>query len=139
MTDAEKALAKDVLKFLEGANIKLQGYEDYDVGTRYYVYRGDAAVSIESLFDAQFARPPVKTNGAVQRDAHLVRYLVNTAKRTGQEWVVVERYKTDGVAWRGESSYDRALLRAEDGSTIRIYYKWWSKCWVRGQKVLVHK
>ena len=62
---------------------------------------------------------------------HLIRYLVNAEKRTGQKWEVVERYKT--ISPR-DNEYDRALLRAEDGSTVRIYYRW--RCWVRGQKVL---
>lgn len=67
-------------------------------------------------------------------DKHLARYLANTEKRTGQKWEVVERYHTPGGDWN--DGYDRALLRAEDGSTIRIYYREYRRCWVMGQKVL---
>lgn len=62
MTEVEKELAKEVLKLLKAANIKIRGYEAYDndenyVGTRYYLarpgYPGEVAVSVERLFDAQ--------------------------------------------------------------------------------------
>lgn len=88
-----------------------------------------AVVSVEAaaLFDV-YAHDSTITR-------HLIRYLANAEKRTGQKWVVVERYKTSSRP-RG-IEYDRALLRAEDGSTVRIYYRW--RCWVRGQKVLAPK
>lgn len=71
---------------------------------------------------------------------HLTRYLVNIEKRTGQEWEVLKRYRTLGPDHgRYGNGYDRALLRAEDGSTVRIYYRLWRRCWVKGQPILKPK
>lgn len=58
MTEADKVLAKEALKLLKEANIKIQEYEDYDneenyVDTRYYLARSGSVVSVERLFDAQ--------------------------------------------------------------------------------------
>lgn len=73
-------------------------------------------------------------------EEHLARYLANREKRTGQKWVVVEKYHTSGLRSDGRSDgcgWDRALLKAEDGSTLRIYYYY--PHWQAGQKVLAPK
>lgn len=70
-----------------------------------------------------------------ERTKHLIRYLANISKRTGQGWKVVERYETGGDA-PYDLAYHRALLRAEDGSTLRVYYRQHSRCWVKAQSVL---
>lgn len=79
-----------------------------------------------------------------QTEEHLTRYLANREKRTGQKWEVVERYNmlaVSGTDWRsgGYDSYswDRALIKAEDGSTLRIYH--YGSGWRMGQKVLAPK
>ena len=60
MTDEQEALAKEVLRLLNGADICIQGIldrkeydEDNYVGTRYSVWRDGVAVDIEDVFDAQ--------------------------------------------------------------------------------------
>lgn len=58
MTKGDKALAKEVLKFLKDAGIKVQACEDYDnednyAGTRYYLARAGNVISAEALYDAQ--------------------------------------------------------------------------------------
>lgn len=60
----------------------------------------------------------------LETEEHLARYLANREKRTGQKWEVVERYYTDGTRADGYNSggWNRALIKAEDGSTLRIYH-----------------
>ena len=60
MIEAEKALAMEALRLLNGAGIRVQqfvDYKEYDednyVGTRHYVWRAGVAVDIEDVFDAQ--------------------------------------------------------------------------------------
>lgn len=73
-------------------------------------------------------------------EEHLARYLVNREKRTGQKWEVVERYFTAGPGYGGghySNGWNRALIKAEDGSTLRIYHT--GLHWQMGQKVLAPK
>ena len=73
-------------------------------------------------------------------EGHLGRYLRNREEQTCQEWEVVERYHTDGTRadWRSGGcsggGWNRALIRATDGSTLRIYH--YGSFWRMGQKVL---
>ena len=66
----------------------------------------------------------------LETEEHLARYLVNREKRTGQKWEVVERYETSGsessIDW-SSGGWNRALISAEDGSTLRIYH--YGSCW----------
>jgi len=61
MLDKEKELAKEVIKFLEGADIDIEAFEDYDdeenyAGTRYYLARAGIQLSLEVVYDTQFER-----------------------------------------------------------------------------------
>lgn len=67
----------------------------------------------------------------LKTEADLARYLANREKRTDQIWKVVKRYYT-------VNGWDRALIKAEDGSTLRIYYVP-GAYWQAGQKVLAPK
>jgi hypothetical protein len=91
---------------------------------------GDDCATVSGIKCAKVHKP------ALEIEAHLARYLVNREKRTGQKWVVVERYNTDGSSWR-DGGWNRALIKAEDGSTLRIYHH--GSCWRAGQKVLAPK
>ena len=76
----------------------------------------------------------------LETEEHLARYLANREKRTGQKWEVVKRYETSGsessIDWRC-GGWNRALIKAEDGSTLRIYHS--GLHWQMGQKVLAPK
>lgn len=77
----------------------------------------------------------------LETEEHLTRYLANREKRTGQKWEAVKRYHTFGVRSDGRSDgwgWDRAFIRAEDGSTLRIYHVP-GAYWQAGQKVLAPK
>jgi len=50
-------------------------------------------------------------------EGYLRQWIENRAKRTGEKYRVVERYVT------GANQWERALLRAKDGSTLRIFYE----------------
>ena len=72
----------------------------------------------------------------LRTEDHLARYLANREKRTGQKWEVKERYFTEGTPpdYGCSGGWNRALIQAEDGSTLRIYE--YGSCWRMGQKVV---